>query len=165
MQYVNDMCKCNTYAWSHNRTSRIYWSPTQGSMWFSQSSSWIDWSTCGWNGGAPPSSPNSWGHCKDQLCWHLKSIMTLWISVCNIGVPTLGSQIDHQGSVVFSVLERKWEQLLTTCICHYKVELPGSYECLMIGEDEASSYNAMSVCECTFEYLGIGVQSDAYIWL
>jgi hypothetical protein len=35
----------------------------------------------------------------------------------------------------------------------------------MIGEDEASSYNAMSVCECTFEYSGVGVQSNAYIWV
>jgi hypothetical protein len=105
------------------------------------------------------------GHCKDQLCWHLKSITALWISVCKIGVPPSGSWMDHRGSVIFSVLERKWEQLLTACICHYEVELPGSYGCLMIGEDEASSYNAMSVCECTFEYSGVGVQSDAYIWV
>jgi hypothetical protein len=82
-----------------------------------------------------------------------------------IGVPASGSPINHQGSVEFSVLERKWEQLLTTCICHYEVELLGSYGCLMIREDEASSYNAMSVCECTFEYSGVGVQSNAYIWV
>ncbi len=34
-----------------------------------------------------------------------------------------------------------------------------------LGEAEALSYNAMSVCECTFEYSGVGVQSDAYIWV
>jgi hypothetical protein len=79
--------------------------------------------------------------------------------MCKI-VPASGSQTDHQGSVVFSVLERKWEQLPTMCICHNEVELPGSYGCLKIGEAEASSYNAMSVCEYTFEYLGVGVQSD-----
>ena len=97
-----------------------------------------------------PSSPSSWGCCHDQLCWNLKYITALWISVCKIKVPTSGSRINHQGSVIFSVLERKWEQELqelpTTCICHDEVELPGSYGCPMIGEAEASSYNAMSAC-------------------
>jgi hypothetical protein len=36
----------------------------------------------------------------------------------------------------------------------------------MIGEAEVSSYNAMSACKRTFEFLGAGVQFDAYdmIW-
>jgi hypothetical protein len=101
---------------------------------------WLEWRHT-------PSSPSSWGCCHDQLCWNLKYITALWISVCKIKVPTSGSRIDHQGSVIFSVLERKWEQELpTTCICHNEVELPGSYGCPMIGEAEASSYNAMSAC-------------------
>jgi hypothetical protein len=50
------------------------------------------------------------------------------------------NKIDHQRSVVFCVLERKWEQQLpTTCICHNEVELPGSYGCPTIREAEASS--------------------------
>jgi hypothetical protein len=33
----------------------------------------------------------------------------------------------------------------------------------MIGEAEVSSYNAMSACKCTFEFLGVGVQFNAYV--
>ena len=32
-----------------------------------QSSSRMDHSTCGWNGGTPPSNPSSWGHCRPAL--------------------------------------------------------------------------------------------------
>ncbi len=54
---------------------------------FPWSSSRLDWSTCGWNGGAAPSNPSSWGCCHDQLCWNLKSIMVLWVSACKTQVP------------------------------------------------------------------------------
>ncbi len=135
----------------HTRTGRIHWSPTQGSVWFFPElflnglvHMWLKWRRSS-------IKSKQWGHCKDQLCWHLKSFLALWISMCKIGVPASGSQIDYQGSVVFSVLERKWEQLPTVCICHYEVELPGSYGCLMIGEAEASSYNA----ECMWIHIWI----------
>ena len=59
-----------------------------------------------------------------------------------------------------------WGKLLTKCICHCELWLPGSYGCPMIGEAEVSSYNAMSACKCTFEFSGVGVQFDAYdmVW-
>ncbi len=59
----------------------------RGACDFPWSSSGLDWSTCGWNDGAAPSSPNIWGCCHDQLCWNVKSIMALWVSACKIQVP------------------------------------------------------------------------------
>jgi hypothetical protein len=151
-------------------------------MWFPQSSLQMDWSTCGWNGGAPPLSPNSWGRwktCSVEIWSQLRSMTHCDYDACVwLTFPFLVINLITKGSCYLYSLSSSWMHECmrmrkiwgkppTKCLCHCELWPPGSYRCPMIGEAEASSYNAISACKCTLEYSSVGVQFDAYdmVWI
>ena len=154
-------------------------------MWFPQSSLQMDRSTCGWNGGAPPLSPNSWGHWKTCSVEIWSQLMSMTHCNCNndacvwLTFPHIGHWIDHQGELLFVF------SVSVTIMYRYKkyddTDMGQTSDQVQMSlwnvtawkwwmsydrEAEVSSYNAMSACKSTLESSGVGVQFDAYdmVW-
>ena len=164
------MCKCNACVWSWKRIGRIRWSQKQGSMWFPRA-------LCKWIGphvvkmeALPITIKSKQFDVVGRLAllkfevnwclWHTVTIVCVWLTF-----PPYRSS-NQPPCLCTSMMIETWCKLLTKCICHCELRLPGSYGCPMIGEAEVSSYNAMSACKCTFDLLHFGVQFDAYdmVW-
>ncbi len=105
MQFVNDMCTRKDYVRSCKRSDRIWWSPRQGSVWFSLEHitigsvyMWLEWKRSS-------IKSKQLGLMCVQLCWNLKSIMALWVSGCKPQVPftKVVKSITRGAVVVFSV--------------------------------------------------------------
>ena len=168
------------YGHACKRIGQIRWSQKQGSMWFPRA-------LCEWIGPHVVKMEallyyiqTVWGHwktCSVEIWSHLMSMahcdycvcMTVFSPISVIELTTKGSC--HLYSLwrlclCTSMTIETWSKLLTKCICHLVLWLPGSYGCPMIGEAEVSSYNAMSACKCTFELLCVCVQFNAYdmVW-
>ncbi len=61
-------CVCTSTKYAHAKElTEFDGVQDEGACDFPQSSSRMDHSTCGWNGGAPPSNPSSWGCCRPAL--------------------------------------------------------------------------------------------------